>query len=92
MIESKIGFPFCPLIGEKYKWTQISLNPILTPAVSRFMSAITRDLGSDPQTQTHVYSIADLLSDESEAWWSVGVGLEFCKRELDFEVESPNPN
>lgn len=76
VIESKINFPFHPLIGEKYQWTQISRNLILIPAESRFMTVVTRDLGSDPQTQTKVYSITDLLSDERLAWCDIGPGLE----------------
>lgn len=47
MIESKIGFPFHPLIGEKYKWTQMSRNHVLSPLESQFLSTITWTLGSE---------------------------------------------
>lgn len=77
MVESKVGSSFRPLIGKKDTWECVPHDMLLPRAESRFVAAITRDLGSDPRKQTRVYRMTDLLSEESLAW----CGIETC---LDF--------
>lgn len=59
IVESKIGFPFCSILGEKNKWTQIQHVSSLDFSEQAFVEAVTGDLRSRPRTQTHVYSTAD---------------------------------
>lgn len=78
MVESKISFPFHPLVGEKEKWNNATRNVLLMPAEVRFMFALSYYLGSDPRRQTRVYSMVDLLSEKS----LVGRGIERRRQEL----------
>lgn len=77
MVESKVGFPFRPLIGKKDTWECLLRDVLLFRAKKRFVAAITLDLGSDPRRQTRVYRMADLLSEESLPWFGIGAGLDF---------------
>lgn len=85
MMESKVGFPFHPLIGKKDTWDCVPRKALLSKVEKRFIADMTRDLGSDPHRQTRVYSMSDLLSEGSLAWCSIRVRLDFRKRELSFE-------
>lgn len=85
MMESKVGFPFHPLIGKKDTWDCVPQKALLSKVEKRFIADMTRDLGSDPHRQTRVYSMSDLLSEGSLAWCSIRVRLDFRKRELSFE-------
>lgn len=47
-VESRIGFPFRPSLGEKVAWTQIKRTASLDASERDFVETITQDLGSDP--------------------------------------------
>lgn len=47
IVEFKVGFPFCPLIGKKDTWDCVPRDTLLSRAESRFIAVVTRDLGSD---------------------------------------------
>lgn len=54
MVESKVGFSFRPLIGKKDTWDCVPRDVLLSPTESRFIAAVTWDIGSDPRKQTRV--------------------------------------
>lgn len=52
MVESKVGFPFRPLIGKKDTWDCVPRDVLLSRAESRFITAVTWDLGLDHEDKS----------------------------------------
>lgn len=61
-VESRIRFPFRPLVGYYLKWDSVCHNSKLKPSEKRFLEMVSSTLGDEPQNQTKVYSTLDLLS------------------------------
>lgn len=91
-VESRVGFPFQPLVGHCLKWDPVARNSKLSTPKKRFLSVVSATLGNDPQSQTKVYSTADLLNRDSLSWCGIGSGLEALKIELGFEEDPEYPS
>lgn len=90
--ESKIGFPFRPLIGQCRRWDSLPSNVRFSPSELKIIKVIAETLGEDPQSQTKVYSFEELLSGESLAWCGIGSSLEARRAELGFEEPQEYPS
>lgn len=75
-VESRVGFPFHPLVGQCSKWSALPSNALFSDLERRFLDVIAEKLGTDPLTQTQVYCMADLLNRASLAWCGIGSRLE----------------
>lgn len=83
-VESRMGFPFRPLIGHCTKWGGLPSNTYYIELEIKLLKVVARELGTDPAEHTRVYSTSDLLSRRSLAWCGLGPGLNERKVELDF--------
>lgn len=91
-VESRIGFPFRPLVGQCLKWDPVTSSAELSMLEIKFLSIVFAALGYDQRSQTKVYSTTDLLDKESLTWYRIEPGLEARKSELQFEEDQEYPS